>query len=494
MNARAPTFLCAIGLATVIAVGPAFAQQAPGKPDAAEPGQSQADPNPEQEVAPDWDSAPLPTEASGVVQREPAGASALLWIPRVAFFVPKWAIVIAAQPIRGAAWVYERYQVRDRLQQVFFNDEGTFGIYPLAFFETGFGLNAGVRMIHRDLFGKGERARFRASYGGRFRQIYSTKLGSGERFGDRVEAELEGSFEIRPKDRFFGVGNHDLVAAAAVATPVDAIRDDVALSTRFEQQVVRLLMGMDLRLAGGEGGELSGKISGALMYRDFAGGENRDNYTGTLFEPDSLVGLERGLANLYGEAELRYDSRRRTWEYWSAAMPSTGWMLAGFAGYAKGVEDDPSAYVRYGADLQRYICIYNGSRVLALRLYAEGVSSPVDELPFVDLPSLGGPRFLRGYQLDRFRDRIATVGSAEYLWDLGTRFAGVLFVDAGRVWRRWKDLELEGIRVGYGMGMQMHTRSSFLMRLDVSSSIDGGFFFNLGFDPVYDVRDRAGRY
>ncbi|HLU68721.1 MAG TPA: hypothetical protein VKZ63_20710, partial [Kofleriaceae bacterium] len=153
--------------------------------------------------------APLPQEASGVVQAPPPSGR-LLVIPRVLLYIPRGINWVISAPFRGSAYLYERYQLRERFRAIFFNDEGTVGLYPVAFFETGFGFNAGARFIHRDLFGGGERLRARASFGGQYEQIYSIKIGTGDRIqGGRTEVELEAEYELRPKDRFFGIGNGD---------------------------------------------------------------------------------------------------------------------------------------------------------------------------------------------------------------------------------------------------------------------------------------------
>ncbi len=444
--------------------------------------------------APPWEQAPLPTEASGVARSEERPGEWLLWIPRALLFVPRYALMVVAAPIRGGAWVYDRFQVRDRMHNIFFNDDGTVGVYPLALFETGFGVNAGLRIVHRDVFGRGEHLKFRASYGGRFRQIYKLDFTSGERLGDRVALEAEAGFEVRPKDRFFGIGDHELTDSGALTGPIDALARDQAVDTRFRQQVVRFLLGTRLNLARTARGELSARINGALMVRDFGAAQGAGPDAADIYQPDSLIGYRDGLTNLYGEVELRYDSRRPTRYYWSEALPATGWQLAGFAGYARGLADDPSAYLRYGLDLQRNIDLFGGSRILAVRGFVEAVSAPIAEVPFVDLPALGGSTLLRGYDQDRFRDRALTLASVEYQWDLGQLLAGILFVDAGRVWSSLEQIDGDGWRVGYGFGLQLHSKKSFLMRLSLASSIDGGLFFNLGFDPVSDVRERAGRY
>ena len=438
----------------------------------------------------DWDKAPLPTQASGVARDESdGGAAAFRWVPRAILFLPRWGLWLAVAPVRGAAFVYEKYQLRERARRIFFNDEGTFGAYPVGFFETNFGLNIGGRLISRDVLGRKEQLRLRASYGGRFRQIYSMKATSGERFG-RADIELKAGLEIRPKDLFFGIGNADV--SQSPTTPIRALDRDRAVETRFRQEVVRFVLGVNTHIAG----PLSLKPSAALMFRSFGTPDDADNgpFSASVFEEESLIGFSDGLANVYGELELRYDSRRRTSDYLTEALPATGWLLSGFAGYATGFEDDPSDYWRYGFDVQRFINVYGGNRVLSLRLFTEAVTGRTSDVPFVDLPPLGGPDLLRGYSQDRFRDRAATLGSVEYIYELEPSSAASLFVDAGRVWQTLRDFDFEDFRVGFGASLSFHTKNSFLTRASIASSIDGGFFFNLSFDPVYEVRRRAGRH
>ncbi len=45
-------------------------------------------------------------------------------------------------------------------------------------------------------------------------------------------------------------------------------------------------------------------------------------------------------------------------------------------------------------------------------------------------------------------------------------------------------------RLGYGGGLQLHSKRSFLARLQVASSIDGGVFFRLALSPTHETRSR----
>jgi hypothetical protein len=45
--------------------------------------------------------------------------------------------------------------------------------------------------------------------------------------------------------------------------------------------------------------------------------------------------------------------------------------------------------------------------------------------------------------------------------------------------------------VGYGMSLQLHVNRHFIAAVSVASSIDGGVFVDLAFDPVFDIEQRV---
>jgi outer membrane protein assembly factor BamA len=109
-------------------------------------------------------------------------------------------------------------------------------------------------------------------------------------------------------------------------------------------------------------------------------------------------------------------------------------------------------------------------------------------VPFIDLPRLGGPVLLRGYDRDRFRDRYSGLATIEYDWPAAYDVNGFLFADAGRVFRDPDDFGVDDLRVGYGAGIQLHTITGFLARGQIASSVDGGLFFQLSLDPTFEGR------
>lgn len=429
--------------------------------------------------------APRPDQATGIGRERASSSRIAAWPLRVILFPARAGWWLVSQPIRGGLYAYDRYQLGELFREIFFNDTGTFGVFPVADLYSDFGVTIGVRAIHRDLFGAEEGLSARAAYGGRFRQQYELEVDSGDRFG-RVELGAGVGLRIQPNERFFGIGNRDIVEPTAVTMPVDPTQSMVAVETRFRQRVTRGVLGMEIGL----GGPLSAELSSGLVHESFGDADDLrgDVQLASVYDPMTVVGFQDDLTYSYNELALRIDTR--TAGYWlSNAAPNRGWFLSVFGGYAAVSGDAASDYVRYGADLQRLIPLWGDMRTLVLRAFTEAVTGDLDELPFTALPTLGGDQLLRGYDFDRFRDRVIGMVSAEYQIRIARTFSGFFFTDLGRPWRDWGDVTADELRLGFGAGLQAHTGNTFLLRAQIASSIDGGIFLNLSLDPTFDPRE-----
>jgi hypothetical protein len=421
-------------------------------------------------TAVDVTGAPLPGAESGRIDPgEPIDSTARK-VGRGVLFVPRLAVGTVFAPVRAGIWAYDRYQLKERYLDLFFNDARTFGVLPTATLESGYGFTFGAKLVHEDLFGGRERLRLRAATGGRFRQLATVALASGDRFGRRFGVELDGRFERRPHDVFYGIGD------AGTSMP----------EARFRQQLARAALASELRIAG----PLRIRASGALA--DFELGRGDDGPAiDELYPAETMTGFD-GVRHGYLELEVAWDSRRhaRPWEV--AAIPATGWLVLAFGGRTIAL-DDNADYWRYGGDIQRFLRVGAGPRVVSARLYGEAVGGSLTEVPFTQLPRLGGATLLRGYSADRFRDRVAALGSIAYSWDISRALSTSVFVDAGRVFPSVRDVELSGLRLGYGVELEAHTARAFVMRIGLASSVDGGVFLDLAFDPVFDLSPRTER-
>lgn len=461
---------------------------------------------------PDTDgTAPAPDRASGVVVAEEAPfANTVRVVPRALLFVPRWMLWGFAQPFRGAAYAYERYSLQNRVKATLFNDDGTYGIYPVARYSTDFGLDVGARFVHYDLFGEHERIKLRANFGGRYQQAYGFELRSGERFGKHVSASLESIYERRPDERFFGIGNAPMLTEMPPEL-IDPSLANTAISSRFRENWFRTVARIESRVTG----PFSMRISGALAMREFGDfkdfdpadpfdSDNRDEFDLGIeqrFDTRKLVGYDRGVDNVYLETELVYDTRRPSTKYAPRVLEGAGWYAAIHGGRAIGIAGDPTAFYRYGGEVQHYFDLYEGNRILTLRALldatAGGDGRTDSTIAFIDLPRLGGTELLRGYPEGRFRDKAIALGTAEYTWDLGNFLAAYTFVDVGRALPALTAIADGGAdawHVGFGGGVQIHTNASFLMRGQLAFSREGDAFLELVFSPAFGRRERAGRY
>ncbi len=267
-------------------------------------------------------------------------ARATLWVPRALFLAVFY-------PLRPLVYLNEKYQVHARLRRIFFNDEDTFGIYPLALFETGFGLNAGARLVWRGLTDSHESLHLRASVGGRYAQLYSAHLDSGDRLGAlRLSLRASTTFASRPVLRRrqwcgrVGSGGAD--------------------SGNVRWPDVRTRFGQDL-LAGGLTGRLrltdhwTATVGGGVEHRTFStrGVQLRGAASiADAFQLPTVAGFESGADLGRGDAELSFDTRRPGQPFLPAASVGKGVLLSLFGGYSAALGDGPWRFYRYGAEAQ----------------------------------------------------------------------------------------------------------------------------------------------
>lgn len=438
-------------------------------------------------TAADVAAEPLPGFEGGRVDA-PEGDSTWRQIGRGALYVPRLALDALLFPFRGALWVNEHYRVTDWYDRIFYNDAHTLGLYPTLAVDTSLGVTVGARLVDLDLFGEHESLGLQATFGSWYRQIYSVSLGSGRRLGERFSLGLDAAYERRPHDAFYGIGNGDVHddAPTPPAPVIDPLMSSTAVETFYRQDRWRATLLADLRAWR----QLHVRVAGAISRVRFGHPDQGAPIT-AFYEPAGLVGLG-GIQYGYGELELRWDSRRHATIWEPTSVHSLGTLASVFAGHTQPIGAGAD-YARYGVDLAQFVRLTDGPRVLIAHFHGEGVTGSLDEVPFTELPALGGPTYLRGYALDEFRDRIAAFGSLAYEWDLSQWLSARLFIDAGRVYRSLDALTLRGLRAGYGLAVEAHSASSFVVEASVGSSIDGGLFLNLSFNPVYDIQERVRR-
>jgi hypothetical protein len=460
----------------------------PHRPDSADAA-AQPRPRPGDVTAADVQNAPLPGTESGQIRGLDRGDSAFRIAARGALFVPRLAVAVALSPVRGAFWANDRYRLEDLYYRVFYNDDRTIGLFPTGTYTSGFGVTAGVGFIDRALSGDHESLALAATTGAvtgdTYRLSASGSFRTGQRIAPWLEFGLEANFDRHPADPFYGIGNGNLTQPGD--SPVNPRIDDRAVDTRHRYQEARAAVIGDVRVIDG----LHVLGTGALTDLQFGPSTSSASDTSieTAYAAPDLVGFATGVRHAYGELELSWDTRRPATAWEPRDVHSTGLLASVLAGRVHRL-DGGVDFWRYGVELQQYWRIATGPRLIGVRFHGSGVTGGRDEVPFTELPMLGGSSLLRGYTFERFRDRVAASGSAQYQWDLSHLVDAYLFTDVGRVFPGLDQLTARGMRVGYGVGLEVHGTRGFVVEGSVATSIDGGVVLSVSFNPILDSKER----
>ncbi len=425
---------------------------------------------------------PYPGEESGRID-EPERESQGRKLARGLLYLPRAIVTTLLTPVRVGVMFTSKYEIGPRLHRWFYNDADTFGLYPSLAFESGYGFRVGAQMIYRPT----PYDRFRAFGGGNFtgeRTRFAASYEALDRAGGRLDFGASAEYNKRPDDMFYGFGNTDsldVVPLMPVALGIDSRAFDAEYRSRLDRATgtadALVLSHIHTR----------GTVAVADRNRDPS---KHDESIFDIYEPMSLVGFN-SYRYTYAELEVYWDNRHAVTPWDHAGVTSRGTFASAWAG--RMLMEDMRDFWRYGVELQQFIRLADGPRVLSARFHGEAINARVDEIPFTEVPPLGGPYFLRGYPIDRFRDRIAAVGTLEYQWDLAYGMFASLFVDCGRVYSSYDDLSLDDLRTGFGLAFEAHTKGFTAVRLSMASSEAGDIFFNLYFEPIIAVKPRVER-
>lgn len=113
--------------------------------------------------------------------------------------------------------------------------------------------------------------------------------------------------------------------------------------------------------------------------------------------------------------------------------------------------------------------------VLALQAYARFAWY---DTPPLELSSLGGPEILRGFQEDRFRDRMAIFAQAEYRWQTFERLGFVFYGGIGEVFNEVNDLQFQNLKYSLGSGLRV--------KIVQSENLNIRLDYALGLGPIKD--------
>jgi hypothetical protein len=211
------------------------------------------------------------------------------------------------------------------------------------------------------------------------------------------------------------------------------------------------------------------RLQAEVGYDDFQteGGRGRFPSIETIYSPGTTPGLFSTPAFLRAEATAAID-----WRTSPGYSRKGGFYGVTFANYAD--RDDTYSFRRLDGELIQHLPILRESWVISLRGRVQTTLDDDDLVPYFLLPQLGSGRTLRGYETGRFRDRHSILTSAEFRWipnRIGMDMA--LFYDAGKVTSRRADLDLDGLKSDYGIGLRFHGPTTTVLRIETARGSDG---------------------
>jgi hypothetical protein len=134
----------------------------------------------------------------------------------------------------------------------------------------------------------------------------------------------------------------------------------------------------------------------------------------------------------------------------------------------------PYAFRQLDAQVDQFIPLLRENWVIALRALVSTTDTDAgNAVPYFLMPQLGGGSELRGYPSWRFRDRNRMLLSGEYRWMAGQFVDMALFVDAGKVAARTRDLDFNDLRTSYGIGVRFHTPLATVTRFELARTREG---------------------
>ena len=198
------------------------------------------------------------------------------------------------------------------------------------------------------------------------------------------------------------------------------------------------------------------------------GGTFLQDFPSTLdaFGRDPAASLSVQPALLHSEASAAADTRDHR------GHPTHGFLYRGALTNYWDRTYDTFTFHTWEAEGLQYVPLADARVVLAFHGWTvAGSAADGNDIPFYLLPTIGGTRTLRAYHDFQFHDRNIVLASAESRFAVWRHLDAALFVDAGNVAARYRDLNLD--KTSYGAGLRLHSESTTLARLDVARGAQG---------------------
>jgi hypothetical protein len=353
-------------------------------------------------------------------------------------YLPGRALELGLMPLHLLIEATEEYRLDRRFNDLVEFDHGRYKISPRFRFSFGDGLGAGARISRRKLFhyrgvvGLGALYRLNGDWQAELEYEHKLLFPGGRGLRTYVFTELD------KNRRYYGLGN------------TTSAGDRRVLGTEEQGFYAETdIQGIDRYTTYGTA---AFAVRRQQLFAGEDSGEIPIGMTGDTVAPPTDFG---GTA-IYGDIHLvgRYDTRD------TQARPTRGWLLELGMLLRKELTGKELSGITATATARVYLPIIAEGRALSFSV--GGIASsplfPGDETP-LDSQAVLGRSILRSFDRERFRDRYALWGSAEYrfpIYEYLASKAGLdafVFFDSGVVFGE-QDFSLDPLHYSYGLGIR----------------------------------------
>jgi hypothetical protein len=186
-----------------------------------------------------------------------------------------------------------------------------------------------------------------------------------------------------------------------------------------------------------------------------------------VYTPATLPGLGASPTYVHSQGMVGLDSRQ------SPGYARRGGFL-GVTAHDFSDTDSQFGFTQVDYEGIQHIPLLRNTWVLSLHGRVQTAFTKSDEeIPFFMLPSVGGGSSLRGFSSWRFRDRNSMLLQAEWRVMVNRFVETAIFFDAGKVTERTADLDFNGLKDDYGLGIRFHGPLATPLRIDFAKSNEG---------------------
>ena len=430
-----------VWLGALLAVRPATLRAA--DPDSsATPDATETPPLPPREAEPPTDSVhpgerrQIP-DYDGRAPAPPTAREGFIWIPRILLFPAHVAVeYVVRRPLVGfLRWGQERY-VFKRVHDFVTWDNGQSGVYPLANLDIGLKSTVGLALVD---------------------QYFLTPANS---FRMATSASTQGLFGLGAQDRLkvFRDGTGTLSLGAHYLQRPDGVFYGTGSDSHNEDKTFYRFVsrGVALDLTGNLGGLHRAVVE--VGYRDAQFGPSQ--IAGDVPSLDARYGgagqspLPAGWTGYdlaWSRAALIIDSRSPSFE-----SSASGVRLEASVSPGISPRDPDLRLLAWGVDAGGFLDLTGAHHVLALQTAAHFIENlGARDIPFTELPTLGGVEWMRGFLAGRLRGSSTLVATVQYRYPVGNFLDGELFSSVGNAFSGHLDgLQIQRLFLNWGLGLR----------------------------------------